>query len=397
VKSIVALAAACSALVLPVSSAAADPNLVGQWHFDEGGGTAVHDSSGHGNDGTVEGAAQWVAGRFGSALQFDGTTSRLPIVDNASLEPSAAVTVTAWFKHAGSPGDYRYIVAKGATDCIAASYGLYSGPNGGLQFYISMDHGNSYVRSPDAGLGVWDGQWHMAVGVYDGSVVRLFVDGHEVGSGTPQSGPLEYLLPNSNDLYIGDYPNCQLHHKFVGTIDEVSIRNAALNASEVLAAYDAATGQGSGGGQTGPGGPGGGEGTGSPSLAPAIQHLAVSPSAFAIDPAHGRRIRTKQAGATVSYTDTQAARSSFTVLSRQTGIVSHGKCVAATRHRHGRRCFFYKRLGTFTHADVAGRNSFHFGGLPGRRLAAGSYRLDATPRANGLVGRTISVRFTIKR
>ena len=61
------------------------------------------------------------------------------------------------------------------TSCAAASYGLYTGPNGGLEFYVSSSRGTVYVRSPDAGAGVWDGGWHMVVGTYDGNTVRLFV------------------------------------------------------------------------------------------------------------------------------------------------------------------------------------------------------------------------------
>ena len=57
-----------------------DPNIVAQWHFDEGSGNQVGDSSGSGNDGTLnlgtegntdEGNA-WVNGINGKALEFDG-------------------------------------------------------------------------------------------------------------------------------------------------------------------------------------------------------------------------------------------------------------------------------------------------------------------------------------
>ena len=46
---------------------AADPSLVGWWKLDEGSGTTAADSSGHGNDGTLEGSAAWDAGMFGNA------------------------------------------------------------------------------------------------------------------------------------------------------------------------------------------------------------------------------------------------------------------------------------------------------------------------------------------
>jgi Concanavalin A-like lectin/glucanases superfamily len=400
-KTVAATVAALVALAVTESPALADPTIVGQWHFDEGTGSVVHDTSGSGNDGNIVRDVGWVPGRFGSALSFNGATSRVLVNDNTALEPATSVSVSAWFKHLGSPGDYRYIMAKGASDCITASYGLYSGPDGGLMFYVGANHGTSYSRSPDAGPGVWDGKWHVAVGTFDGSYVRLYVDGREIGSGTSHPGSIEYLLRDSNDLFIGDYPGC-VPHNFDGEIDELTIWNGALSPTAVAAAYTSATGQSTGasGGQTGTqGAQTGGSGT-PPSQTPAISHLSVSPSSFALDVVHARRATRQTTGATVSYVDNLAAMSSFTVLARKPGFKRHGTCAASPPQRGAKpaaRCFYYTRIGTFTHADRAGRNSFRFMGLRRHRLAVGKYRLDATPRAQGLTGRTISVAFTVVR
>ena len=60
-------------LVLTGVAKAADPDLVGHWKFDEGSGTTAFDSSGNGNDGTLNGGAQWVEGQLGGAIQFNGS------------------------------------------------------------------------------------------------------------------------------------------------------------------------------------------------------------------------------------------------------------------------------------------------------------------------------------
>lgn len=404
---IVGIAVALLALAVTGSSAAADTGLVGQWHLDEGTGTVAADSSGHGNHGTVLGGAQWVPGRFGAALSFEGTTARVQVANSASLEPASAVSVSAWVKRAGSPGDYRYILAKGATGCISASYALYSGPNGGLAFYVSNGHGSSYVLSPDAGSRVWDGNWHLVVGTFDGSTVRLFVDGSEVGSGTPHSAPIGYLLTNSNDLFIGDYPGCRAH-SFLGVIDEVMVWSRALTPAEVSATMPPpAQGPPAAGGHPTPTGqPVSGQ-TGQPSTQrghrsnpPALGRLSVSPSAFPAA-SNGRRLAGKRrTAATISYTDTQAARSTFTVLLPQPGVARAGRCVKPpkeNRGKHTRRCVRYLALGRFTHADSAGPNRFHFTSLAGLKLAPHRYRLDATPSAHGQTGRTVSTTFTIIR
>ena len=45
-------------------------SVVAIWLFDEEKGDITEDFSGNGHDGTLEGQIQWVAGRFGSALEF---------------------------------------------------------------------------------------------------------------------------------------------------------------------------------------------------------------------------------------------------------------------------------------------------------------------------------------
>lgn len=41
-----------------------------EWHFDEGAGNVVGDSSVNGNDGVIHGA-MWTEGKVGKALKFD--------------------------------------------------------------------------------------------------------------------------------------------------------------------------------------------------------------------------------------------------------------------------------------------------------------------------------------
>jgi hypothetical protein len=226
---IVGLAAAIAVTV--AAPAGADVLPVGMWSFNEGSGAVARDYSGHHDNGTLAGLAQWTRGRFQGALGFNGETAAVDVPDSPSLEP-AAVSVSAWVQSGASPGDYRYIVDKGANGCLAASYGLYTGANGGLEFYVSTNEGLSWTMSPDAGQGVWNGQWHNVVGTYEGSSVRLYVDGRQVGTGTPDAAPISYGLPSSNELAIGDYPSCA-GLGFSGSIDEVKVFDRALGAQEI--------------------------------------------------------------------------------------------------------------------------------------------------------------------
>ena len=53
--------------------------LVGGWGFDEASGPAATDASGRGNTGTISGATRTTAGKFGSALTFDGVNDLVTV------------------------------------------------------------------------------------------------------------------------------------------------------------------------------------------------------------------------------------------------------------------------------------------------------------------------------
>lgn len=60
-------------------------------------------------------------------------------------------------------------------------------------------------------------------GDFDGRFVRLFVDGEQVGAGTPTGISMAHGLPTHDDFYIGDYRgSCSSPMGFVGDIDAVA-------------------------------------------------------------------------------------------------------------------------------------------------------------------------------
>ena len=227
-------------LCLPGTAAAADDfPLSAYWPLNEGKGQVVRDWSGHGNHGQLGSTPgvdandpSWIKGIFfwSSALRFDGDDF-VTIPDSNSLEPQQ-MTVSAWFRGSGTPGNNRYLVAKGSNLCQAASYGLYSGPNGGMAFYVSGLADNSWTRSPEAPTSVWDGKWHNAAGTWDGSVSRLFIDGKEVEQRhTPAPTPPEYGTPSGNTTLGAYVGTCDL--ALTGDLDEVSIWSKALPVAEI--------------------------------------------------------------------------------------------------------------------------------------------------------------------
>jgi hypothetical protein len=225
-----ALAIVLAILGWCAAPASASANVLAHWSLDEGVGQQVADSGPNGAYGHLGSSAAadrgdpaWTLGHDGSpALAFAGT-QYVAVADSPVLEPGH-VAVDAWVRRAGSPGRWRYVLSKGSVGCDRSAYGLYSGWAGGMSFYVSS--ASYYTISPEAPSSVvWDGAWHHVVGAYDGTRVRLWVDGAQVGDGTPANLSIAYGV-GSKGVYLGTYRgSCELGFK--GDIDDVRILDDA--------------------------------------------------------------------------------------------------------------------------------------------------------------------------
>src|SRR5581483_2482078 len=196
--------------------------LVAAYSFDEGTGTTVTDSSGHGNAGTVIDATWTPDGIHGGALSFNGFDSRVVVPDAASLHLTTAMTIEAWVMPTTVDQARRDVIHKGADDYYLAA----SSPNAERPLVGA-------TASPSAieayGQPLSENAWTHLVGTYDGTTVRLYVNGVNVSSVartidlTTSTDPVEI---GAASLY-GEF--------FEGIIDEVRIYNVALTPTQVYA------------------------------------------------------------------------------------------------------------------------------------------------------------------
>jgi len=135
-----------------------------------------------------------------------------------------------------NPGAFSYPLRKGVNTCSHAGYSFVVF-GGQLKFLVAAQT-TTTISSHGAGaaIGIYDGQRHHVVGTYDEQNVRLYVDGVEIGAGTPNTEAIRYNLPTDNDLYFGAYEQpggCRL--SFKGDLDDVAIWPRAIAAAEVAA------------------------------------------------------------------------------------------------------------------------------------------------------------------
>lgn len=214
--------------------------LVGYWKMDEasantcsGGVNDSCDSSGSGNDGAWNGNATSTTGKFSNSTTFDGIDDYINILDSsnfATIDSNDTITVSAWIYQTAQT-NYDRILNTGWANNGAWLLGINTSykPN-----FVIKTNDIQYTAS-DADTISTD-SWHHLVGVYDGSYVRLYVDGI---AQTPAVCNNCDLDNGSSNIRISDSGTTE---GFTGKIDEVRIYNRALSPKEVRDLYNWAPG-----------------------------------------------------------------------------------------------------------------------------------------------------------
>ncbi len=202
----------------------ADQGRMAHWRFDDGAGTLVSDSSGNGNDGTIE-DLKWVQGAINSAGQL-GYQAGINVGSDSSLNAGKALTLQAWIKPwAPQYGQYPTIVRKDGSYVLrlAASKSL------AVVLWLGGEKQTFESRHKD-----WpNGRWQHVAATYDGSEVCLYVNGSlDSTHGVPAGGEIS---KSASDCFLGSVDG---KHFFTGTLDEVRIDGRAWSSREIaMASY----------------------------------------------------------------------------------------------------------------------------------------------------------------
>ncbi len=206
--------------------------LVAAYGFEEGVGTSTADSSGNGHTGTISGAAWSALGRFGNALSFDGVNDWATANATSSLNLTTGMTLEAWVFPTSTTGVRDVLIKESPNVDI---YNLYARNGAGLPESNVFVSGTNRTAQ---GSTLPANQWTHVAGTYDGSTLRLFINGIQVAS-TPVTGS---IATSTGPLRIGG--NSLWGEFFQGRIDEIRIYNRALSGAEIQADMNTSVGGG---------------------------------------------------------------------------------------------------------------------------------------------------------
>lgn len=198
------------------------------YQFNEGTGSTALDSIGD-HTGTINGAT-WTTGIDEEALSFDGVDDYITVNNAVDLNPTSALSLTAWVKWTIDPEtgtQWASIINKNGD----GQYRLqHNQRNTKFEFAIRTSSGNKWVESLTTPQ---QDTWYFVVGTYDGSTVRIYVNG-VLEQSTSHTG---YLLTSTSPVNIARRAISNDRY-FNGVIDEVSIWNKALSSTEIKEYYD---------------------------------------------------------------------------------------------------------------------------------------------------------------
>lgn len=210
---------------------------VGIWSFDEntdntctGGTNDACDRSTNGNDGakTNMSATNWVAGKHGQALDYDGSDDYVSVADQASLDLSGSFTIAAWVKMDTLPGASNgYFIAEKGTTGANYNFAFYYFNTQGLvcSFAGTADHDIAYTPTAN----VWT---HYAC-VFDttANIVRLYINGIPVLTEAETTN----TTTNADPMWIGR-SEVNTNYEMDGQIDDLRIYDYARSQAQI--AYD---------------------------------------------------------------------------------------------------------------------------------------------------------------
>ena len=164
-------------------------------------------------------------------FDFTATTALegINIPKQSSIEPTV-FTLSCWIKSESSQSAYAYPVYKESSNSAHVAYGFYLNGSSTIATTVTQ---NGVVSSDNIG-DLRDNKWHHIVQSFDGSEMKVYLDGFQSGTTKTLTGDVSYRTGSSsrNDLCLGKASySASGYFNFKGDISNVSLFNTALPAT----------------------------------------------------------------------------------------------------------------------------------------------------------------------
>lgn len=170
------------------------------------------------------------------ALVFDGKSSVLIADDRkAMVLPTKEITVAAWVRvdQATKWGGFVGFIQ----DNGAFERGWLLGMQDDHFSFAVKSKGSKALTYLQAKVPFEKRRWYHVVGVYDGAVQRIYVNGKLAAEAKTQTGEIDY--PTKGFFEIGAYHDVNENYPLNGQIHAIGLYNVALSPTEVTAAHEA--------------------------------------------------------------------------------------------------------------------------------------------------------------
>lgn len=217
------------------------PNLIGYWKFDEGTGASSNDEVST-NDATITNATWNGSGRFGytgdNSITLDGTGDYASPGDLTALNSTSAFTVNLWTQFTDKTA-LKMLFSKVTT---ATTNEIDIQTSGSAMYVLVGNSTTSYGSVSIASLS--NNTWYNVSMVFDGSQtgnenrLKLYING------VLQTLTFVGTIPASTGnmagapVYFGRHTSYSPARDWAGKIDNVTIYNSALTASDIENIYN---------------------------------------------------------------------------------------------------------------------------------------------------------------
>jgi len=204
--------------------------LIGYWSFEDATSTKATDFSGNGKSGTLTNGPIWTNGKFGKALDFDGSNDRVLVGTDAYTDAELSTTgsLMGWFKLDALPSSGT---ATGIFDIEGYLGSQIKNTSGNTRVNGRVYPGGEIFGTTNLSIGVW---YHYALTWTNGSTMKLYLNAVEEASGTAGGVGAN---AQSRTTVIGDLCDVCGTAPFNGSLDELRLYNRVLTQAEIAKLY----------------------------------------------------------------------------------------------------------------------------------------------------------------